>query len=152
MDLFDDRLYYCHSCYCCIIFCLLLCLDWNAWIIPSHAVHRLFDGVFFLIFNLCNPMVQVSDAKVQRFLKMYGPRFFSYFPAFLVYDKHCYLCVFGYSAKKIVCLVGFYDILNFLFLGCLMMNAMIKISKSDLVILLLLEHWILLQCGCTYSF
>ena len=47
---------------------------------------------------------------------------------------------------------GFYDILSFAFLGCPMMNAMIRISKSDLVILLLQEHWILLQCGCTYSF
>ena len=149
MDLFDDRLYYCHSCDCRIIFCLLLRLDWNAWIIPSHAIHRLSDRVFFLIFNLCNPMVQVSNAKILRFLKMYGPRFFhislhfwstiNIAMCFLVFWKRC---VFGWLL--------WYP--YFFFLGCPMMNAMIKISRSDLVILLLLEHWILLQCGCTYSF
>ena len=103
MDLFDDCLYYCHSCYCRIIFCLLLRLDWNAWIIPSHAIHRLSDRVFFLIFNLCNPMVQVSNAKILWFLKMYGPRFFhislhfwstiNIAMCFLVFCKRC---VFGW--------------------------------------------------------
>lgn len=46
-------------------------------------------------------MVQVSNAKIQRFLKMYGPRIFLYFPAFLVYNKHFYV-FFDILQKKIV--------------------------------------------------
>ena len=47
-------------------------------------------------------MVQVSNAKIQRFLKLYGPRICSYFPRFLVYDKHFYV-FFNIMQKKIVC-------------------------------------------------